>query len=599
MTDRHSVRFRLIGIVFAIVGLAIIFQMVRIQNMPASKVILDIAKDYMGVNQIVYPDRGNIYDANGDLLAGNEIIYEVGIDLPSVRQPETLAKVAADVLKLDYAQTLQFASINANAPDSPQYITLEGFATKDEIRQLEIINQDYKTRDLAKGEIRPRLDGLIWTPHNKRSYPEGDLASNILGFYSYLDRSKGTGFFGVEENYNELLAGTPKAVYTEFDPQKVQNLLEVPPGASMVLTINKEIQAMVENQLAEALRWSKAKSGTILVYNPKNGEVISMATTPRLDPNKYWTYASVFPGTTPFNRAISQTYESGSVFKVITMAAALDAGAVTPETTYVDNGGYDIGGYTITNWDYGAWGLQDMTGCMQHSLNVCLTWIAVQLGADRFYDYIKAFGFDRNTGVDLAGEQHWPIKVPGDNQWYEVDLATNSFGQGISVTPIQMAMAIGAVANNGKMYAPHVVKSLIVDGKQVDIKPVLVGNPIKPETAHTLTRMLVNSLENEASDALVSGYALAGKTGTGSIPTEFGYTSSETNASFVGWGPADDPQFLVYIWLERPEISQWASVVAAPVFSDIVSKLVVLMGIPPDEIRIQNQKMSSASSLGE
>ena len=209
-----------------------------------------------------------------------------------------------------------------------------------------------------------------------------------------------------------------------------------------------------------------------------------------------------------------------------------------------------------------------MTGCLQHSLNVCLTWIAVQLGADRFYDYIKAFGFDRNTGIDLAGEQHWPVKLPGDNQWYEVDLATNSFGQGISVTPIQMAMAIGAVANEGKMYAPHLVKSLMIDGKQMDIKPVLVGNPITAETARTLTDMLVTSLESEASDALVEGYALAGKTGTGSIPTEFGYTLSETNASFVGWGPADDPQFLVYVWLERPGISQWASLVAAPVFAD-------------------------------
>lgn len=597
--ERKVGRYKFIGVFFSLIGLAIVLQMVRIQNMSASKAILDVAQNYMGVNQVIYPDRGNIYDVNGDLLAGNEIIYEVGIDLPSVRQPETIAKVAADVLKLDYGKTLQYASIDPNAKDSPQYITLSGFATKDDIRQLEIIEQDYKTRDLAKGEIRPRLEGLMWTPHNKRSYPEGDLASNILGFYSYLDRTKGSGFFGVEENYNQLLAGTSKAVYTEFDPQKVQNLLEVPPGADLVLTINKEIQAMVEIQLDDAIRWSEAKSGTILVYNPKNGEIIAMATTPRLDPNQYWNYASVFPGTTPFNRAISQTYESGSVFKVITMASALDAGAVTPQTTFMDTGGYDIGGYTISNWDYGAWGLQDMTGCLQHSLNVCLTWIAVQLGADRFYDYIKAFGFDRNTGIDLAGEQHWPLKLPGDNQWYEVDLATNSFGQGISVTPIQMAMAIGAVANEGKMYAPHLVKSLMIDGKQMDIKPVLVGNPIKAETARTLTDMLVISLQNEASDALVEGYALAGKTGTGSIPTEFGYTLSETNASFVGWGPADNPQFLVYVWLERPGISQWASLVAAPVFSKIVSNLVVLMGIPPDAIRAQIHGQNSASSLGE
>jgi cell division protein FtsI (penicillin-binding protein 3) len=153
-----------------------------------------------------------------------------------------------------------------------------------------------------------------------------------------------------------------------------------------------------------------------------------------------------------------------------------------------------------------------------------------------FYTYLKNFGFDRNTGIDLGGESHWPLKLPGDNQWYEVDLATNSFGQGISVTPIQMAMAIGAVANEGRMMAPHVVKAIIIDGQQYEINPVIVGNPIKAETAETLTRMLVTSLEEESSVALVEGYSVAGKTGTAEIPTPFGYTSSVTNTSFVGWG---------------------------------------------------------------
>jgi len=227
-----------------------------------------------------------------------------------------------------------------------------------------------------------------------------------------------------------------------------------------------------------------------------------------------------------------------------------------------------------------------MTGCMQHSLNVCLAWLGMQLGPDRFYSYLKSFGFDRNTGIDLGGESHWPLKLPGDGLWYEVDLATNSFGQGISVTPIQMVTAIGAIANEGKMMAPHVVKAMVIDGKQYNIDPVVVGTPISAETAHTLTTMLVNSLENEASSALVEGYSLAGKTGTGEIATPLGYTNTSTNTSFVGWGPAEDPKFLVYIWLEKPEISIWGSEVAAPVFSDLVSDLVVLMTIPPDNVRL-------------
>lgn len=580
-------RYLIIAIICSLLGGAIGFQMVRIQNIPAAKEILAQSENYSGILKTVYPDRGNIYDAKGNLLAGNEMVYEVGLDLSSVEQPETIAAVASSVLGLDYAQVLGYAETKPGNGNL-YYIVLDGFADKQKIAQLEQIKEEYKNKTLGRNEIRPSLEGLIWTPQSKRSYPESDLASNVLGFYSYLDKTEGEGYFGIEEFYNDLLGGTPKQVFSTYDPVELTSLEEVPPGASFILTINRDIQAMTEKALADAIDWSGAEAGTILIYNPEDGSVLAMATTPRLDLNEYWNYSEVFPDpTTPFNRAISKTYEPGSVFKVLTMASALDAGAVTPATIFTDTGSIMVGGTTITNWNYGAWGEQDMTGCLQHSLNVCLSWVAVQLGADKFYTYLKNFGLDRNTGIDLAGENHWPLKVPGDNQWYEVDLATNSFGQGISVTPIQMVMAIGAVANEGRMMAPHVVKSMIIDGHQYNVNPVIVGTPIKAQTAETLTRMLVNSLEQESSIALVDGYTLAGKTGTAEIPTEFGYTSSVTNTSFVGWGPAEDPKFLVYIWLEKPTISIWGSEVAAPVFSDVVKNLVVLMGIPPDSVRLQ------------
>jgi len=281
------------------------------------------------------------------------------------------------------------------------------------------------------------------------------------------------------------------------------------------------------------------------------------------------------------------------------MAAGLDSGVVKPETIFNDTGSLYVGGATIYNWNMGGWGEVDMTGCMQHSLNVCLAWLGMQLGPDRFYSYLKSFGFDRNTGIDLGGESHWPLKLPGDGLWYEVDLATNSFGQGISVTPIQMVTAIGAIANDGKMMAPHVVKAMVIDGKQYNIDPVVVGTPVSAETAHTLTSMLVNSLENEASNALVEGYSVAGKTGTGEIATPLGYTNSSTNTSFVGWGPAEDPKFLVYIWLEKPEISIWGSEVAAPVFSDLVKDLVVLMNIPPDNVRLAEKPSNNSLVISE
>lgn len=579
-------RYLWIFAIFIFVAVGVGARMVNIQNIPAAQTILEDSKKLVGVTQTIVPERGSIYDAQGRLLAGNETVYELGLDLRSIEQPETIASVVSSVLGLDYNTILEYAKTKA-VEDKKLYIVLDSFVSKEKINQLALIEEEYAQRVVGKNEIKPNLQGLIWTPYNKRSYPEGDMGANMLGFYSFLDRVDGRGYYGVEEAYNSLLAGTPKQVYTPFDPQKITSVDDIPPGASLVLTFDREIQAMVEQQLAEAIEWSGAESGTILVYDPEDGGIIAMATTPRMDPNYYWTQADVFPGSTPFNRPISETYEPGSVFKVITMASALDAGAVKPDTVFTDTGSIMVGGTTITNWNYGAWGDQDMTGCMQHSLNVCLTWIATQLGAEKFYTYLKNFGFDRNTGIDLGGESHWPLKLPGDNQWYEVDLATNSFGQGISVTPIQMVMAIGAVANEGRMMAPHLVKAIVIDGHQYDINPVIVGNPIKAETAKALTSMLVTSLEEESSVALVDGYTVAGKTGTAEIPTPFGYTSSVTNVSFVGWGPAEDPKFLVYVWLEKPTISIWGSEVAAPVFSNVVQHLVVLMDIPPDQIRLR------------
>ena len=577
-------RYLIISAVFVIVAIGIVIQMVRIQNLPGTEIILAQSESYAGVTQTVYPDRGTIYDRWGHLLAGNETTYEIGLDLFQISDPETIATVCASVLGLDYSAVLASARTEPGENDL-YYIVIDDFVSFEKVEQLSILKTQYAEMPSKRNFINPSLSGLTWSVHTKRSYPEGKLASNLLGFYGFLDRLGGRGFFGIEETYNDMLSGTPQKIYKAYDPQLVEAMQEIPAGSSLILTIDREIQSMTETVLDEAVDWSGAEAGTIIVYDPEDGSILAMATTPRLDPNEYWNYSEVFPNPTPFNRAVSKSYEPGSVFKVITMASALDAGAVTPDTHFYDPGYIEVGGYYINNWDGAAWGDQDMTGCMQHSLNVCLSWVASELGAEKFYQYIRNFGFDRNTGVDLAGEIHWPIRVPGDSQWYEVDLATNSFGQGIAVTPIQMVMAVGALANEGKMMLPHVVKSMIIDGHQYEINPVVVGTPIKSETASTITEMLANSLENESSNALVDGYRLAGKTGTAEIPTQYGYSSETTHTSFVGWGPVEDPKFLVYVWLEKPEISIWGSEVAAPVFQDIMERLVVLLDLPPDSVR--------------
>jgi len=589
MKKPYHFRYLILVIISAIFGAAIVVQMVRINYTTYGQQLLAKSSDYQGFEKTIYPSRGTIYDRSGNILATNQVGYELGIDLKFVNDPESIAfSVASLIDELDYIDVFELANTEKRETEN-RYFVLSSFVSKSIIDELAQLEENYQARRQENRSTKPSLSGLVWYPMQQRTYPEGILAANVLGFYNYFSRETAQGVYGVEESYNRLLTGKPESVYMPNDPYLVEALPDILPGASLVLTIDRDIQNMIENELANAIEWSGAEGGTIVVTNPENGEILGMASTPFFNPNEYWEYEETFPGITPYNRAIGTTYEPGSVFKIITMAAALDSGVAEPSTTCNDASGvyWVANSWPIYNWDGGAWGEQDMTGCMQHSLNVCLAHIAIDLlEEDLFYQYLQSFGFGRSTGIDLASEANYPLRLPDNNQWVEIDLATNSFGQGIAVTPIQMVTAISSVANDGMMMTPHVVRSVIDRGQQYSVTPQVISSPISSETAQTLTQMLTVALEEEASDALVEGYSIAGKTGTGEIPTEFGYTSELTNASFVGWGPSDDPQFLVYVWLEKPTISKWGSVVAAPVFRDVVEKLVVLMRIPPDNIRL-------------
>lgn len=573
----------LVGSIFTLVGLAIIVQFVRIlTSSGAQRLSEEATRVYDYTRETIYPERGYIYDRWGHLLASNKEVFEVGVSLLNVRNPETIASVLEEVLDLDYGDVLELCSRDYEQGVS-EYVVLANFVSPEDIYRIEEIRDSYLTSAAASDDNKPipSLAGLSWQPHLQRTYPEDSVASNIIGFYSFRDQLKGKPYFGVEEKYDDLLAGSTIEVIVPTDPNKIEELPTAPPGASLVLTIDREIQTMVEKTIDNAVEQNGAESGTVIIMDPETGEVLAMATTPRLNLNEYWQLSEKFEETTPYNRAVGATFEPGSVFKVLTMAAAIDAGKVTPNTSFLDTGVITIGGINIYNWDRSAWGPQTMLGCMQHSLNVCLTWVATQLGTQDFYHYLDSFGIGQRSNIDLAGEVTWPLSVPGDENWWEANLGTNSFGQGVSVTPIQFVTAISAIANDGAMMAPHVLKSVIENDRQYDFTPQVIGNPIKKETARTMTEMLAISLEEEASVALVQNYRVAGKTGTAEIAGEYGYTSNETNASFVGWGPIDDPKFVVFVWLEKPSSSPWGSVVAAPVFSQIVGELVTYLDIPP------------------
>ncbi len=586
MNSSPFLRLKVMGIMLSIAGAMIILQVIRIQNSTAAQSLsADAIRNYDYEERKIFPERGSIFDRWGRLLAGNKEVYEIGVDLRYVKNPQTIADMADKILGKDYETVYNNVS-QGYTPGEVEYIVLADFVTLDKITEISETKENYKRlTPLQKGDVLPSLEGVLWTAHLQRSYPENALASNILGFYSYRDRDQGRGYFGVEEKYNDLLAGSPITVKVPRDPYKAREVPTVDPGASIVLTIDKDIQANMESIAANAMKRNGATSVTIIVMNPKNGEILAMATTPNLNLNEYWKYGEIFPDPTPYNRAVGQTYEPGSVYKVLTMAAAIDAGAVTPDTPFLDTGEVEIGGYTIYNWDRNAWGPQTMTTCMQHSLNVCLTWVAQQLGPTRFYEYMQAFGIGRKTNIDLAGEVNFPLALPGDGNWYPINLGTNSFGQGVAATPLQMITAVNALANDGKMMAPHILQSVVENGRQYNNTPQVIGNPISAKSARSITQLLAVSLEEEASDALIEGYRVAGKTGTGEIPSPNGYVSNLTNASFVGWGPVDDPQFVVYIWIEKPKSSIWGSIVAAPVFSQVVQSLVVSLEIPPDIIR--------------
>jgi cell division protein FtsI/penicillin-binding protein 2 len=567
-------RYLTIAALLGMLGVGVLVQIARIQTDPE-------IKELIGRSSIVvryyYPPRGEIYDRYGRLLAGNTTVYEVSVSLEDIGENPTEIAMAAQVyLGQDYTAVMELL---LNPPDGVRYLRLADYVSSEQAALLMKMQEELD----ASPDGNP-LAALAFRAHLGRQYPEDDLASNLLGFVTHDEY----GYFGVEAKYNNLLSGIPVTLLVPTDPRRAVELPEIPPGDSIILTIDRELQAAVEVILEQALYETGAESGTIIVMDPRTGEILTLATTPTLNLNDFSQVDEIFPGETPFNRAISQAYEPGSVFKILTMAAALDNGTVQPGTIFLDDGVFQYGGEYINNWDGGAWGYQDMTGCLGHSLNVCLAWVATEMGSDAFYSYMQRFGIGHLTGIDLASEMTGRLKLPGDSDWYPIDLATNAFGQGVSVTPMQMVMAASALANDGEMVYPHVLYATVQDGRQHTMATQVVGNPVSMYTARTITEMLAVALETEASLGLVPGYRVAGKTGTAQVPTPYGYYDPElTNASFIGWGPVDDPQFLVYVWLEKPRSSPWGSVVAAPVFRQVVEKLVVLQGIPPDAVRAQ------------
>lgn len=498
--------------------------------------------------------RGCIYDRHGYPLAMNIFEYEISAAPPMLRNPYELADRLWPLLGQSREQVLRMLT-----QDRP-YVLLEPHASRE------------------VGETIASWDelGLFVQPRPKRAYPEGPLAAHVLGFVNLV----GKGYYGLEGYYDTALRGRSEDV-EEVSGIPVAWAAIVPQdGQDLVLTLDRTIQYLVEQELAQAVEHYQAEGGTIIVMDPHTGAILAMASYPTYDPNNF----AHEPPDLFVNPAVSSQYEPGSVFKIITLAAGLDTGLIRPDTQFYDSGVIEVGGRTIMNWDKRGHGLVTMTDVLAMSLNVGSAYVSTHLGAERFYNYLQRFGFGRPTGVDLDGEVGGTVRKPGDPDWHESDLGTNSFGQGVAVTPLQMVTAVAAVANGGALMQPYVVAQRVSgDGEVITAQPAVVRRPISAETARTLTEMLVEVVERQATRAAVPGYRIAGKTGTAQTPIPGGYDPNSTIASFVGYAPADDPLFIVLVKIDKPRLSPWGSEVAAPVFRRIAEQLFVLMGIPPQE----------------
>ncbi|MCI0474702.1 MAG: penicillin-binding protein 2 [Anaerolineales bacterium] len=516
--------------------------------------------------------RGDIVTADATLLATDVFLYTVSATPKDIRNPERVARELAPILGQPYDAVL------AKLKSNEQNITL----AKNVPQSVGGPAQSLKER--------LGLGGLKIEGGPKRVYPANSFAEQIVGYVNLMRQSA----YGIERRYDDELHGTDGWItgssnaYRDIIPFNLPASKPAVDGARIVLTLHSGIQRIAEAELLNAVRETRATGGTIIIMDVKTGAILAMASYPTADLNAFYDPANESKYANP---AISAQYEPGSVFKIVTVACALEAGTVNVNSIFDDTGFIIIGGRTIRNHDNIAPGRVTLTDVLRMSLNVEAAKMSVGMGAERFYQCLSKFGFGAPTRIDLAAEVTGKVKSVGDGEWREVDLATNSFGQGIAVTPLQMIAAVSAVANQGKLMRPYIVQEIQpANGTARKTNSEVVRQVIRPEIAQTLTKMLSEAIVTEStSKAVVPGYSIAGKTGTAQIPIAGILDPRWTIASFTGYLPADDPRYAILVKIDKPQTSEWGSQVASPVFASVAKQLVSMVGLPPDKLPLASK----------
>jgi cell division protein FtsI/penicillin-binding protein 2 len=527
-------------------------------------------------SQVLNAPRGLIYDAQGHLLATNVVRDDVYIEPAQFATDHQYSENRQGELALLIHTLHQVLPVVA------------------EDKLYRIFNTNLQTYRIA-GPISPQqsqqlhklhIQDVFLEPHAVRIYPGGDLAAQVLGYVT-LD---GKGLYGIEGQYDALLAGKPGSLTAETDlngnPLTVGVSSGQPAvsGVNLTLTIDSNVQYMVQEALATMVKRVQASSGTVMVMDARSGAIVAMAGVPGFDPNHYGAYSDQMgclgDESVYFNPALYCAYEPGSTMKSVTMAAALDQGLITPNTTLNDPGyiRFHDGTPTVTNWAYKGYGVETMTQVLEHSANVGAAYVAHNiLGPQRYYPYLARFGFGQIS--QIAGpEATGTYRTNASSGWTPSDLARQAFGQSILATPLQVTLAYQTIANGGVMMRPYVVAVVNDNGRVTTTQPQVKQRVISAEAARLLTGMLV-SAANYSNQATFPGYSVAVKTGTA---TTQGLPMDQTEASMAGFAPASNPRFVILVKIDRPQATIYGSTAAGPLWKFIAQQLMLYYNIPPD-----------------
>ncbi|HEY4744450.1 MAG TPA: penicillin-binding transpeptidase domain-containing protein [Desulfuromonadaceae bacterium] len=568
------VRIVMIGALFGLLFLCVAGRSFYLQIMQHEELVKKAEKQHQRLVQLT-PARGAIMDRNGTPLAVSVDMNSCFAEPRHIQDPAGTAAVLAPFLGTSQQELLRKFAGNRN------FVWLE--------RRLPP-EQAVRIKNL-------KLRGIGFLPESKRFYPNSEVAANVIGFTG-VDPA---GLEGVELKYDSVILGNTGYVITERDALgrdidfKNAMVKKSEPGKNIILTLDKTIQYNAEKELAKAVTGSGAKSGMAVVMESDTGRILAMANYPTFNPNAYFRYS-------PFqlrNRVVSDSFEPGSTFKIFLVAGALEEKLVRAGDVFnCEKGSYTIADRTIH--DTHSFARLSVADILKYSSNIGAAKIGVKLGDERLQQYLRNFGFGERTGIDLPGES--PGNLRNKRRWYGVDLATISFGQGVSASAIQLTAAVSAVANGGMLMKPYVVERILDDsGREVQrFQPQAVHRVISDDTARKLARMLegVTTSGGTGTNAAVDGFRVAGKTGTAQKvdPVTHGYSATKRTASFVGFIPAEKPKLTILVVVDEPKTSPYGGVVAAPAFRAIALNALGVLNVTAQGEGAKGPKVIQASA---